>query len=411
MSTVVALILWFAVTCYAVLGGADYGAGFWDLTAGGAKRGARPRALIDHAMAPVWEANNVWLIFALVVLWTAFPPAFASIMSTLFVPMSLAAAGIVLRGSGFVFHKAIRALTGRRLFGAVFALSSILTPFFLGASFGAIASGQESRAAHWIGPTSILIGVLAVPCAAFLAAVFLVVDARRALDEALERYFRRRAIGSGVVTGLIAVVGLFVLRGDAPLVFHGLVREGLPFVIISGLCGVATIVAARPADHPRHPRARGRRGGGAARRLGRRPVPVPAAELADDRRRGRRPAHAGLAPRRVPDRRRDGRAVAGAAVRSRPAQPIARRRRRPRTGAGAAATGSSSWAAASGVCSRRARSAGHRSTSPSSIASPITCSSRCSIRSRQGFCPKAISPRRCATSSGTRGTRRCCSRR
>ena len=224
-----------------VLGGADYGAGFWDLTAGGPRRGARPRALIDHAMAPVWEANNVWLIFALVVLWTGFPTAFASIMSTLWLPMSLAAAGIVLRGSGFVFHKATHALTGRRVFGAVFALSSIMTPFFLGASFGTIASGRVPGGT-WLGPTSILVGVLAVACAAFLAAVFLVVDARRTLDDGLEGYFRRRAIGSGVATGLIAIAGLFVLRGDAPVVFHGLVREGLPFVIISGLCGIATMV-------------------------------------------------------------------------------------------------------------------------------------------------------------------------
>jgi NADH:ubiquinone reductase (H+-translocating) len=241
VSTIVALILWLAVACYVVLGGADYGAGFWDLTAGGARRGARPRALIDHAMAPVWEANNVWLIFALVVLWTGFPRAFASIMSTLIVPMSLAAAGIVLRGSGFVFHKATRALTGRRVFGAAFALSSILTPFFLGASFGAVASGRVPGG-PWFGPTSILVGVLAVACAAFLAAVFLVVDARRTLDEVLESHFRGRAIGSGVATGLIAIAGLFVLRGDAPLVFHGLVREGLPFVIISGICGIATII-------------------------------------------------------------------------------------------------------------------------------------------------------------------------
>jgi len=240
MTTLVALIAWLAITAYVVLGGADYGAGFWELTAGGARRGARPRALIDHAMAPVWEANNVWLIFALVVLWTGFPAAFASIMSTLVLPMSLAAAGIVLRGSGFVFHKATHALTGRRVFGAVFALSSLMTPFFLGASFGTIASGRVPGGS-WLGPTSVLVGVLAVACAAFLSAVFLVVDARRTLDDGLERYFQRRAIGSGAATGVIAVVGLFVLRADAPVVFHGLVREGLPFVIISALCGLATM--------------------------------------------------------------------------------------------------------------------------------------------------------------------------
>ncbi|HEX3905069.1 MAG TPA: cytochrome d ubiquinol oxidase subunit II [Polyangia bacterium] len=248
MSTVVALILWFAVTCYAIFGGADYGAGFWDLTAGGARRGARARALIDHAMAPVWEANNVWLIFALVVLWTAFPRAFAAITSTLYLPLALAAAGIVLRGSGFVFRDATRALTGRRLFGAVFALSSVVTPFFLGASFGAIASGRvragdlaEDATSRWLGPTSILVGVLAVASAAFLAAVFLVFDAGR-VDETLDRHFRWRAIGSGVATGLIAIAGLFVVRGDAPFLFHGLVHEGLPFVLLSGACGGAVVV-------------------------------------------------------------------------------------------------------------------------------------------------------------------------
>ena len=251
MSTVVALILWFAVTCYAVFGGADYGAGFWDLTAGGARRGARARALIDHAMAPVWEANNVWLIFALVVLWTAFPRAFAAIMSTLYLPMALAAAGIVLRGSGFVFRESTRALTGRRLFGAIFALSSLVTPFFLGAVFGAIASGRVhagdevvnpmARVSGWCGPTSILVGVLAVSSAAFLSAVFLVFDARR-VDETLDRHFRWRAIGSGVATGFIAIGGLFVIRSDAPFLFHGLVRGGLPFVLASGACGGAVVV-------------------------------------------------------------------------------------------------------------------------------------------------------------------------
>jgi cytochrome d ubiquinol oxidase subunit II len=248
MSTIAGVILWLGVTCYAVFGGADYGAGFWDLTAGGAKRGARPRALIDQAMAPVWESNNVWLIFSLVVLWTAFPRAFASIMSALFVPMSLAAAGIVLRGSAFVFRKPIKALTGRRLVGAAFAVSSVLTPFFLGAAFGAIASGRVRAGdpggdplSAWIGPTPMLIGALAVVCSASLAAVFLVFDARRARDHALEDYFRRRAIGSAAVTGLVAVAGLFVLSSDAPFVFHGLMREGLPFVLLSALCGVGVI--------------------------------------------------------------------------------------------------------------------------------------------------------------------------
>jgi len=194
MTTIAAVILWFGVTCYAVFGGADYGVGFWDLTAGGARSGARPRALIDQAMSPVWEANNVWLIFALVVLWTAFPRGYAAVMSALFVPLSLAAAGIVLRGAAFVFRKTAQELAGRRLLGALFALSSVVTPFFLGAALGAVVSGRVrvGRAggdpgwvSAWTSPTSLLLGALAVLCAAFLAAVFLVFDARHAGDESL----------------------------------------------------------------------------------------------------------------------------------------------------------------------------------------------------------------------------------
>ena len=290
MSTIAAVILWFAITCYAVLGGADYGAGFWDLTAGGAKRGARPRALIDQAMAPVWEANNVWLILALVVLWTAFPRAFEPIMSTLFVPMSLAGAGIVLRGSAFVFRKSIRALTGRRLFGAVFALSSVLTPFFLGAAFGAIASGRVQAGdpggdplSAWIGPTPMLIGALAVLCSAFLAAVFLVFDARRARRQALERYFRRRAIGCAAVTGVVALAGLFVLRRDAPFVFRRPHARGAALRAAIGRLRRRRHRAAGERDHAGHPGARRRRGRRRARGLGRGAVPVPAPDLADDR--------------------------------------------------------------------------------------------------------------------------------
>src|SRR5215467_683377 len=100
MSTLVAVVLFFGVTVYAVFAGADFGAGFWDLVAGGAERGRRPRALVDHSIGPVWEANHVWLIFCLVMLWTGFPAAFASITLTMFIPLSIAALAIVLRGSG-----------------------------------------------------------------------------------------------------------------------------------------------------------------------------------------------------------------------------------------------------------------------------------------------------------------------
>src|SRR6185295_7975194 len=176
MSDVVAVILMVGIVAYAVFGGADFGAGFWDLVAGGTERGERPRALIDHSIGPVWEANHVWLIFCLVVLWTAFSEAFASITLTLFVPLTLAAFGIVLRGASFAFRKAVLRTRDRRNFGAAFALSSVLVPFCMGAVAGAIASGRVPSGGKagdpwtsWINPTSILGGIMAVAAAAYLA--------------------------------------------------------------------------------------------------------------------------------------------------------------------------------------------------------------------------------------------------
>src|SRR6478752_10669449 len=128
-SCAAAVVRFCGVVAYALFGGADFGAGFWDLTAGGAERGARPRALVDHSIGPVWEANHVWLIFCLVVLWTAFSEAFASITTTLLVPLTIAAFGIVLRGSSFAFRKSVLRTRDRRNFGAAFALSSLLVPF------------------------------------------------------------------------------------------------------------------------------------------------------------------------------------------------------------------------------------------------------------------------------------------
>src|SRR6476619_7074167 len=142
MVNAVAVILFFGVTAYALFAGADFGAGFWDLIAGGAERGERPRALIDHSIGPVWEANHVWLIFCLVVLWTAFSEEFASITLTLFVPLTLAALGIVLRGSSFAFRKAVIRTRDRRNFGAAFAISSVIVPYCFGAVIGAVASGR-----------------------------------------------------------------------------------------------------------------------------------------------------------------------------------------------------------------------------------------------------------------------------
>ncbi|HEU4462490.1 MAG TPA: cytochrome d ubiquinol oxidase subunit II [Solirubrobacterales bacterium] len=257
-----ALILWAGVTFYALFGGADFGGGFWDLVAGGAERGERPRATIQRSLTPVWEANHVWLIFCLVVLWTAFPSAFYALMTTLYVPLTIAAFGIILRGSGFAFRKSIEGLSGRRAAGAVFAISSLLTPFFMGTVVGAIAAenvpadGNGDAFSSWLQPLPLLIGVLFVVGGAYLAAIFLVGDARRAGDEEMERYFARRALGAAVVAGALAVVGLFVLDSEAPYVHDRLLDQGLPLVILSLVGGAAVIaVLVRGGRRPLRPLA------------------------------------------------------------------------------------------------------------------------------------------------------------
>ena len=244
----VAAMLWTGVTAYAVFGGADFGAGFWSLVAGGGEEGTRARALVDWAIGPVWEANHVWLIFVLVVLWTGFSTAFESIFSTLFIPLSLAALGIVLRGSGFAFHKTARRLKGRRAAERVFGLSSVLTPFFLGTVVGAVASGRVpvgnaigDPVTSWLNPLSLVIGALFVATSTYLAAVFLVSDARRAGAPDLEHYFTVRALAAAVVAGALAIAGIVTLRADARFVYDGLTSDALPLVLASVVFGAAVL--------------------------------------------------------------------------------------------------------------------------------------------------------------------------
>ena len=243
MSTAVAIVLLLALCAYAVFGGADFGAGFWDLTAGDARRGERPRALIERSIGPVWEANHVWLIFIFVVTWSGFPEAYQSIVLTMFVPLTIAALGIVLRGASFAFRKAVVQLRYQRIFGGAFALSSVLVPFCMGAIAGGIASGQVPAGGKagdpvqsWLNPTSVVTGVLGVALAAYLASVYLVSEARRG-DPGLVEYFRRRAVAAAAVAGVLAVVGLVVVRDRAPHVFEGLTSRALPLLIVSVLCG------------------------------------------------------------------------------------------------------------------------------------------------------------------------------
>jgi cytochrome d ubiquinol oxidase subunit II len=242
---------------YVVLGGADFGAGLWQLATLPAQRGgpqARERAerireYAHHAMGPVWEANHVWLIFVLTVTWTAYPEAFGSIASTLAVPLFIAGLGVIARGTAYALRSGSDQPRELARIDTVFALSSLLTPFALGAAVGAIVAGRVpvGNAAgglfsSWTGPISILVGVLAVAVSAYLAAVYLAADAARAGKGALVDAFRTRALLAALVAGAVAAADLVVLHSDAHRIYHRLLEgPGLPAVVISVLAGLSTI--------------------------------------------------------------------------------------------------------------------------------------------------------------------------
>jgi cytochrome d ubiquinol oxidase subunit II len=241
-------ILLVALVAYAVFGGADFGAGWWDLVAGRGSRGMGRRRLIEHTLGPIWEANHVWLIFALVLLWSAFPAVFAAITSTAYIPLTAAALGIIGRGAGFAFRKVSVEFQHQRLYGAIFALSSVATPFFLGAVAGGVATGRVplriaggDPLTSWWNPTSVATGALAVGTGAYLAAVFLTRDAERHAPD-LVPVFHRYAVSAGVVVGALAAAGLVVVRLDAPALAATLGRfPAVVLVLASVLAGLASI--------------------------------------------------------------------------------------------------------------------------------------------------------------------------
>ena len=255
LADVTLAVMWLGLTCYALFGGADFGAGFWDLLAGRDRSGLPQRRLIEHSIGPVWEANHVWLIFVIVLLWAGFSPVFAAVLSTLYIPLTLAALGIIARGAAFAFRKASTELWQQRLFGVCFAFSSVFTPFFLGTVAGGVASGRVlpgiavgDTLTSWVNPTSILGGVLSVLACAHLAATYLCADAAREKNAELVEGFRRRAVASGLLSGLVALVGVAILNRDAPVLYHGLTHRALALVILSALAGVlglALLVARR----------------------------------------------------------------------------------------------------------------------------------------------------------------------
>jgi cytochrome bd ubiquinol oxidase subunit II len=246
----VAGLLWLSLTTYAVLAGADFGGGAWDLLAGG-PRATEQRQAVAAAMGPVWEANHVWLIFMITGLFTAFPIAFATLGVAVYLPLTLALLGIVLRGAAFVFRAHGREPLGQvTAWGAVFGAASLIAPFFLGTVAAAVATGAirvstpasaSTMFAGWTTPAAVLIGIFAVSLCAYLAATYLMVETED--RPALGADFRRRAIVAALVSGVLALLALFVVALQAPRLLDSLTGRGLPLLVLAIINGPVALWA------------------------------------------------------------------------------------------------------------------------------------------------------------------------
>ena len=252
LPNLLAAILALSLNAYVLFGGADFGGGVWDLLASGPRR-SRQREVIAHAIGPIWEANHVWLILAIVLTFSCFPPVYARLGTVLHIPLTLMLVGIVLRGSAFTFrtydsqHDA-----AQRRWGRIFASASVITPVLLGISIGAVASGRvggtlegtftERFVAPWLTPFALSVGLLSLALFAFLAAVFLTLESK---DRDLCEDFRRRALGSGVAVFVASALVLLLSSEAAPLVRGGLIHSpwALPLHLATGISAIAVLAA------------------------------------------------------------------------------------------------------------------------------------------------------------------------
>lgn len=240
-------LVWLALIAYAVLGGADFGGGIWDLLASGRFATAQ-RTAIAHALGPVWEANNVWLIYVIVVTWTAFPIVYATVSAALFIPVTLALIGIIFRGAAFGFRSYFGVRIGiGSVWGWVFSAASTITPFMLGAIAGSIAGGhirvlgtQTDYLTTWLSPFALACGAFALGLCSVLAATYLTVEAQQAGDVVLVSLFRTRALFAGAVTAGLGAIAALLSRAASPVLWQGLVGKALPLSIGAVLIGLAT---------------------------------------------------------------------------------------------------------------------------------------------------------------------------
>jgi cytochrome d ubiquinol oxidase subunit II len=257
LPAVIAGILWLSLTAYAVLAGADFGGGVWDLVASG-RRAARQREAIARAMGPVWEANHVWLILMVTGLFTAFPRAFGVLATALYGPFTLALMGVVLRGAAFAFRAHGRQAVGPiSPWGVVFGVASLVAPAALGAAAAAVASGairapggtlRSGFGAGWTTALALDVALLGIALCAYLAATYLLVETETEPD--LQADFRRRAAWAALVSGVLAVAGLVLAAHQAPRLWEGLTGRGLPLLVLALINGPLALWAVLR----RHPR-------------------------------------------------------------------------------------------------------------------------------------------------------------
>ncbi len=245
LAEVPAILILIGITAYAVLAGADFGAPIWAITASG-EESERLKESGHRSMAPVWEANHVWLIFVLVICWTAYPDVFGAIFSTLWIPLILACIGIIMRAVGYVAG----GVSISRTFTWLAAVASLLVPFALGTVIGAIVDGrvppgnaQGDVITSWLAPLPLTIGLLLVLSSIYLAAVYLAADADRRGEKDLAAAFRVRGMIAGVVAGVAAAAGLVVLHAEAPAFFHRMFSEDGSDTELARLCVYASALA------------------------------------------------------------------------------------------------------------------------------------------------------------------------
>jgi cytochrome d ubiquinol oxidase subunit II len=246
----VAICILLSLILYALMGGADFGGGMWYLLAAGS-RAPRQRQAIAAAIGPIWEANHVWLILVVVLLFTGFPSGFAAMMTALNLPITAMVFGIVLRGSAFIFRQYdSKSDAVQRRWGKVFGVACFITPFFQGVSIGALATGQirvvqgqvvTGFFAGWLTAFALACGVFTLGLFAFLAATYLTLDTEHEPD--LQNDFRLRALWSGLALGPIAFVVFLLSRHGAPEMFRGLTRWWAPWLLAgTGLLALAASV-------------------------------------------------------------------------------------------------------------------------------------------------------------------------